>query len=64
MVIESGCGTECQSFAIVEAASGATYAQPFALRLSAEYRVDSSLLVANPPAAWRRAYGTRLAEAQ
>lgn len=63
MVIESGCGTECQSFAIVDAESGASSAQPFALRLGAEYRVDSSLLIADPPAAWRRAYGTRLAEA-
>lgn len=56
-VVEWGCGTECQQMAIVNAKTGHVYIPDFALSLGADYRRDSSLLIANPPEVWWEVYG-------
>lgn len=43
-----GCGTQCQSWAIVDARTGRVYGNPFDSELGVEYRRDSRLLVVNP----------------
>jgi hypothetical protein len=45
-----GCGTSCQSIAVVRAASGAVVFAPFVSELGQAFRRDSRLLVVNPPA--------------
>ena len=62
MVVTWGCGTECQEFEIVDAKTGRVYSPPVTLRLGAEYRTDSALLIVDPPDAWRRTYGRDLAQ--
>lgn len=57
-VVEWGCGTECVQLAIVDAKSGEVY---FPLRetgISYGYRIDSNLLVVNPPKDMEEAYGS------
>jgi hypothetical protein len=52
-----GCGTSCQSFAIIDAKTGAVTLGTFTLSVGAEFRRDSGLFIANPSDAWREAYG-------
>ena len=52
-----GCGTSCQSFAIIDVNSGAVEMGGFTLSVGAEYRRNSGLFITNPPEAWREAYG-------
>ena len=62
MVVTWGCGTECQQLDILDAKNGRVYSPPFAPRLGAAYRVDSALLMVDPPDEWRRSYGPDLAQ--
>jgi hypothetical protein len=50
-VIEWGCGSSCQMHAIVDAGSGAIVGYNLPSAFGLEYRKDSRLLIANPPAA-------------
>lgn len=52
-----GCGTECQMLGIVDAKTGRVFIAPFTLRLRANFRRDSRLLIADPPEEWRSVYG-------
>ncbi len=45
-----GCGTECQAFAIIDNITGDVYFPDFVSEFGQEFRVDSNLLVINPPA--------------
>ena len=47
-IIEWGCGSQCQSFAIVDAKTGAIYSPPFTSSWGLLYRLDSNLLIADP----------------
>jgi len=50
-VITWGCGTDCRLVAIVDARTGRVYFAPFTVSIpaDADYRLDSRLLIANPP---------------
>jgi hypothetical protein len=48
-VVEWGCGSPCQTHALIDRRTGKVYFFPDATSLGAEYRVDSLLFVANPP---------------
>ncbi|MDO8559867.1 MAG: hypothetical protein Q7S23_02395 [bacterium] len=48
-VIEWGCGTSCQMHAIVDAKTGGIVEYSLGSAFSLQYRLDSRLLVANPP---------------
>jgi hypothetical protein len=56
-VVTWGCGTSCQSHAIVDAQTGAVYFPGVITSLGAEFHVDSRLFVDSPPAAIRATYG-------
>ncbi|CAN5356268.1 hypothetical protein BH20GEM2_BH20GEM2_11830 [soil metagenome] len=51
-VVTWGCGTMCQQLRIVDARTGRVYEGPISM-LGVEYRLDSRLLVINPPQAVR-----------
>jgi hypothetical protein len=55
-VILWGCGTSCQTVALVDARNGRVYFGPTAAA-GAKYRVDSRLLVVNAPEDVKEAYG-------
>lgn len=59
-VVTWGCGTECQTLAILDAKTGRVYFAPFQLRLGEKHRLNSALLIANPPGAWKDVYGKEL----
>ena len=59
-VVTWGCGTDCQSIAIIDAKTGAVRTAPFVTAVGARYRLDSRLFVANPPEAARRAFGGKV----
>jgi ankyrin repeat protein len=44
-----GCGTTCQAFAIVDAYTGAVYFPEFVSAVGLDFRLDSNLLVVDPP---------------
>jgi len=48
-VVGWGCGTMCQTYAIVDAKSGKVFMPHLITELGAEYRLDSKLFVANEP---------------
>ena len=52
-----GCGTTCQSFAIINALTGDVAMGPFPLSVGASYRLDSEVFIADPPESWREAFG-------
>ena len=54
-VVMWGCGTECQQIAVVEARTGIVAFAEFMTRLGAQFRIDSNLLIANPPDAVEQA---------
>lgn len=55
-VVMWGCGTSCQMVALVDARNGRVYFGPNA-SLGAKYRVESRLLVLNPPEEVKKDYG-------
>jgi hypothetical protein len=48
IIIEWGCGTECQTGAVIDVSTGKIYELPTS-EWGREYRKDSLLLVVNPP---------------
>jgi hypothetical protein len=57
-IVEWGCGTECQSFLIVDAKTGSIYSSPGLAALGLAFRINSRLLIVNPPEAIKKVYGT------
>ncbi len=56
-VVRWGCGTDCTGFAIVDAQTGKVgFLQPDAA-IDLDYRLDSDLLVIDPPDAWCYHFG-------
>ena len=49
------CGEECQQLAVVDARSGNVIFAPFVTHLGFRFRLDSKLLIVNPPEAVERA---------
>jgi hypothetical protein len=49
-VVTWGCGTMCQTTALIDARDGKVYFAPFTSLLGLEHRANSRLLVENPPA--------------
>lgn len=45
-----GCGTMCQTTALIDARDGKVYFAPFTSLLGVEHRTNSRLLIENPPA--------------
>lgn len=51
-----GCGTSCQTVALIDARNGRVYFGPTA-SLGVKHRLDSRLLVVNPPEEVKKNYG-------
>ena len=49
-VVRLGCGTNCHSFAVVDAVTGRVYPGPEAAALGVDFRLESTLLIVDPPA--------------
>ena len=49
-VVTWGCGTMCQTTALIDARDGKVYFAPFTSLLGVEHRTNSRLLIENPPA--------------
>jgi hypothetical protein len=47
-IVSWGCGTNCQSIAIVDSKTGVVRFAPFGSEIGQEFRLDSRLLVVNP----------------
>jgi hypothetical protein len=62
-VVEWGCGSPCQSFAIVDARTGRVTFGPASLTVGASYRLDSELLIADPPERWLESCGADATDA-
>lgn len=62
-MVEWGCGTACQSFAVVDARTGRVTFGPRPLSVGTAYRFDSELLIADPPESWLAAYGADATDA-
>jgi hypothetical protein len=62
-VVVWGCGSPCQSFAIVDARTGRVTWGPESLTVRAGYRLDSELLIADPLEHWMDAYGSHAVDA-
>jgi hypothetical protein len=61
-VVSWGCGTECQTTAIIDAKNGNVYFAPFITSASCDYRKNSHLLIANPPEKIKEVYGDKIPE--
>jgi len=48
-VVTWGCGTSCQSVAIIDAETGSVYTPGIVAEAGVKYKLDSRLLVVNPP---------------
>ncbi|HAG81569.1 MAG TPA: hypothetical protein DCL61_10465 [Cyanobacteria bacterium UBA12227] len=48
-IVTWGCGTICEAFAIVDAYTGAVYFPNFSSSVGLDFRLDSNLLIVNPP---------------
>jgi len=48
-VVTWGCGSPCQEIAVVDANTGDVYFSPFVSSTGSEYRLDSNLIIVNPP---------------
>lgn len=57
VLISWGCGTMCQTIAIVDADNGNIYFAPFSSSLGVEFKKDSSLLIVNPPNKIKETFG-------
>lgn len=55
-VMEAGCGTGCQIYMLVDVKTGKVYEGP-TTSLGAQWKPDSRLFVANPPAEINAAHG-------
>ena len=55
-VVTWGCGTSCQTVALIDARNGRVYFGPTA-SLGVKHRLASRLLVVNPPEEVKKAYG-------
>ena len=55
-VVTWGCGTSCQTVALIDARNGQVHFGPTA-SLGVKHRLDSRLLVLNPPEEVKRDYG-------
>lgn len=55
-VVTWGCGTSCQTVALIDARNGRVYFGPTA-SLGVKHRLPSRLLVVNPPEEIKEAYG-------
>ena len=53
-----GCGTSCQTVALIDARNGRVYFGPTA-SLGVKHRLDSRLLVVNPPEEIKEAFGDK-----
>jgi hypothetical protein len=49
IVAEWGCGTCCQQIALIDAKTGTVYFAPFTSSLGNQHRLDSRLMVVDPP---------------
>ncbi len=56
-VISWGCGTDCQAITVVDAITGNVYFAPFSTSLGADFRINSSLFIADPPDDIKDRYG-------
>ncbi|HEU0013483.1 MAG TPA: hypothetical protein VFQ45_07350 [Longimicrobium sp.] len=57
-VVEWGCGSPCHAYAIVDARTGrVAYMADEPAALGVGHRLDSEMLVVDPPGFWREAYG-------
>lgn len=52
------CGGECQQLAVIDARTGSVIFAPFVTHLGFRFRLDSELLIVNPPEAVERAART------
>ena len=57
-VVTIGCGSGCQSLAIVDAKTGAVYMTGLSAEVGAKFQIDSKLLVINPPENMTEGYGS------
>lgn len=57
-VVTWGCGSSCQAVALIDARNGRVYFGPTA-SLGVKHRLDSRLLVVNPPEEIKEAYGDK-----
>jgi len=48
-IVTFGCGTTCQAFAIVDAYTGAVYFPDFVSSVGVKFRLNSNLLIVDPP---------------
>lgn len=48
-IVSWGCGTNCQAFAIVDAYTGAVYFPKIFSSVGLAFRIDSNLLIVDPP---------------
>jgi len=55
-VVTWGCGTSCQTVALIDARDGRVYFGPTA-SLGVKHRIESRLLIVNPPEDVKRDYG-------
>jgi hypothetical protein len=62
-VVQWGCGSPCQSFAIVDARTGRVTFGNGSLTVGAEYRLDSRLLIEDPSERWLESYGADAVDA-
>jgi hypothetical protein len=56
-VIAWSCGTECEQIAVVDTLTKAVYLAPFVAELGTRFRINSRLLIVNPPDAIEQVYG-------
>jgi hypothetical protein len=54
-VVTWGCGTECQQLAVVDRRTGAVWVSPWIAAALVSHRLDSGLLIVNPPENTREA---------
>lgn len=62
-LVQWGCGSACQSFAIVDLRTVRVTFTPRPLSVGADYRLDSELLVVDPPEGWLESYGADATDA-
>jgi hypothetical protein len=62
-IVRWGCGSSCIMHAVVDAATGRVYGQTLQTQVGAEFRLNSSLLIADPPDSARAMSAGRTAPA-
>lgn len=56
-LVEWGCGSNCHHFALIDMKNGNVYFLKFGAALEIEYKVNSALLITDPPKALFEVYG-------